>query len=442
MEHLRILRTLFQLILLWIDFQSIICVEFNREFTGVVYEAFVHRSENGQLIPSWETYTLQNLKTMLEVISTKFTRVATYGVGAKNVKFVKNSTYKGGTQGFTAEAAARINQERMNLSITVIVGMWLSNEDAQMESEIEVAFVTAEIANNIYKGTVVGLVASHNEIGNKENLERTRQALDVITKIKDRANTVGLKVGTRQRCNKKKREVDELFKKIVNISDFIICEMQPAHDQSISGGKAGFETVGNDLLANQYVLKRVNPNIEVMGQTGWPSNGKEPWQTIDNLRIYWETANEWAVKNNFTMWLFEAFDNPWKNWDPHSAHFGWWKLKQNRDIDNLDGYAEKIYEPRGEEEPSTDDYAIPWVYIGVSLGILFIMGWFAISMFLLRVKRLQDAVTTSDLREFIEGVPDDSPQSGLVENALKVSYNKLYEIPKDRLRISMFHVQC
>ncbi|CAL8118435.1 unnamed protein product [Orchesella dallaii] len=435
MEHYRILRALFQLILLWIPFQSTSCVEFDRELTGVAYSAFVHRSENGQPIPGWDTLTLQNIKTMLEVISTKFTRVATYGVGAKNVLYVKNDTYYGGKQGFTAEAAALINQERMNLSTTVIVGMWLSDEDVQMESEIEVALETAEIGNNIYNGTVVGLVASHNEIGNKDKLERTKQALDVITKIKVRAHAVGLKVGTRQSCYEKKGETGELLKKIVNMSDFIICEMQPAQDQSISGGKAGFETVGNDLLVNKHLLKRINPNIEVMGQTGWPSKGKEPWQTIDNLKIYWETANEWAVKNNFTMWFTEAFDGPWKNWDPHSAHFGWWKLRQNKDINNPDGYAEKIYEPP-EVEPKVGTN--PWIIVGVALAVAFIVLIMALfTLLFMRVQKLQQAITPEDIREFMEGLSAETAQSGQMENALMVPYDKSYEISKDKLQIKL-----
>ncbi|CAL8118441.1 unnamed protein product [Orchesella dallaii] len=439
MDPLPIFRNLilFRVTLLLIGFQLGSCVDFNRERTGVVYSPFVYRNEDG-FIPARDTYTTKNIKTMLEVISTKFSMISTDGVGAKNVIYTKNSTYYKGKQALTAEAAAYINRERKMKSINVIVGIELSDEEIKMKTELEVAFESAEISNRIYNGTVLGLVASHKDIGNKQTLERTRQALELVIKIKDRAHSMGLKVGTRQSCYEKKQSSGELLHRIANASDFIICVMHPGKDHVLSGGKAGFETVGDDLNVLRNLLKKTNPHIEVMAQIGWPSKGNEPWQTIDNLKIYWETANEWAVKNNFIVWFFEAFDNPLKNIDAHSAHYGWWKLRQNSDIDKRTGYAEKINEPR-EEDPSTDDQngsTSPWVYIGVSLGIvfmLFIMGLFA--MLFLRVRQLQDAVTTDDIREFIEGVPEGSPQSAQMENALKVPYDKSYEIPKDKLRI-------
>lgn len=71
--------------------QCIFCsaIEFNRRTTGAAFSAyvkkFVKNSTTGtNEIPGWKTYSLEDIKTMLQVINTKFSKVATFGSGADN----------------------------------------------------------------------------------------------------------------------------------------------------------------------------------------------------------------------------------------------------------------------------------------------------------------------------------------------------------------------
>lgn len=232
----------------------------------------------------------------------------------------------------------------------VIVGLWQSDITLQMETEIRLAFESAKIANDIYPDTVSALVFSNGNIA--KDFKQARQTLNNIRNYKDQASKLGYKIGSRQNCldittvESGKAEEDIINadrRRIVNESDFIICQIEPAVHNLPSGAKAGFVTVKNDLIGFRDELTQLNPNLHVMGETSWPSKGSENWQNIDNLRIYWESVNEWAVDNNFTMWLGEAFDNPWKKWDAKSANLGWWKLRENRLVGDRNGYAEKIF---------------------------------------------------------------------------------------------------
>ncbi|ODM94586.1 Platelet-derived growth factor receptor beta [Orchesella cincta] len=102
----------------------------------------------------------------------------------------------------------------------------------------------------------------------------------------------------------------------------------------------------------------------------------------------------------------------------------------------MTGYAEKIYEPPEQEERESTS---AWVYVGVVLGVLFAILIIGVITFLvLRVRKLQEILTSEEIREFMYGVEENSPQaqSGQVENALKFPYDKSYEISKDKLKIS------
>lgn len=64
---------------------SLESVDFDTRTTGVGFSVYVKRTpKNGGAIPGWKTYSLADVKTMLEVISVKFSRITTFGVGADN----------------------------------------------------------------------------------------------------------------------------------------------------------------------------------------------------------------------------------------------------------------------------------------------------------------------------------------------------------------------
>ncbi len=69
------------------------------------------------------------------------------------------------------------------------------NEDPKiMQAEIKNAFLAAEDANRIKAGTVWGLVFTNEYVVNQQTGQKV---LDMIRINKDRAHSMGLRVGTR-----------------------------------------------------------------------------------------------------------------------------------------------------------------------------------------------------------------------------------------------------
>lgn len=217
-----------------------------------------------------------------------------------------------------------------------------------MNAELRLALECIRKSNGIYPGTVEALLINHNELSNTKKYAGL--ALRKLREVKREAEELGLRLGTRQNCkdiaeepDDSKRELTFIRREILNLSDIIICEISAASHNLPSGAENGFITVGNDLLGFRNEFQEINPRIEVMGQTGWPSKGKDSWENIVNLQEYWQIVSKWSAEKNMTMWMFEAFDNPWKEYSPNAAYYGWWKLADNSATNRLNGYIEKIY---------------------------------------------------------------------------------------------------
>ena len=345
-----------------------------------------------------------------------------------------------------AEAAARINHERGEKLITMIVGMWLSDISQQTNTEINVALESARIANSIFPGTVEGFVFSQGDIHTSPS-----RAKQTLSKMRSIGNVTNLKIGTRQECyniigvdtEDAGSELANVRREILLESDFIICEASPADHNRNAGAKDGFITVGLDLLGFRRDFQTINPRIEVMGQTTWNYRGANKWENLRNFGQYWQVVDEWGKENNFPMWMLEAIDNPWKNWAPHN---GWWRLKENRLIDRVDGYAENIVDPPPEEEKSSEKSPPPaglsvGAWIGLAMGMVVVaVVLVAVAMLYFRVGKLQEAITSDDVKEFMYGISDEAAQQqggdDVVPSALKLAYDKSYEIDRDKLQIS------
>jgi len=60
---------------------------FNRGLTGVVFSTYAknwYTNETFDKTPEWNTYTAEDIRAMLEVVSTKFSHISMYGVGASS----------------------------------------------------------------------------------------------------------------------------------------------------------------------------------------------------------------------------------------------------------------------------------------------------------------------------------------------------------------------
>lgn len=172
-------------------------------------------------------YSIEDMKTMLKVISTKFSRVLTFQLLAPStskyfkcsnkflmqtkklihfclfsiisVYYVANETYyQTISEVFTAEAAALVNREgnvnntRPNLSVYIGLHLYLDNN--RMQTEISLAFESVRKSHSIYPGTTKGIRLSHPNIAT--NLTIANLALLKAQEMKGDAKLVSVLVVT------------------------------------------------------------------------------------------------------------------------------------------------------------------------------------------------------------------------------------------------------
>ncbi|CAL8138898.1 unnamed protein product [Orchesella dallaii] len=429
---LAISQTLLICVLITLTFVNGILI--NRKRTGVIFSPYVDRNTN-------ISYAEEDIRLMLKLVATKFSMIATYG-DATDEHFFPKRFHK-----TAAKVAAKINAESKQPLLKVLLGIRVYNENRVS------IFNAAKKANKIYNGTVVALVVHHSDIGNERSSCATQQAVNIVKKVKKEAHTIGLKVGIRHMHNCLSTQ-NKLLREMAKECDFIVCHIEPPTQILKSRSEEAFGYVGTDLLSKRDYFKEINPSIEVMGETGFPSQGFQfdTWHNVRNMKIYWKSANKWASQNNFTMWMFEAFDNPWRvnranGWYPLSGNSGWWKLRRNRYVGMPDAFVEKISESPSELLEKVDEYSMKnknnfeitksppiWVEVGTILAGLLVIAFVTNFVLLkLKIKRLKGKLSKADLDEFINGISEDSNKE--VENAVKFPYDKSYEIPKDSLKI-------
>jgi exo-beta-1,3-glucanase (GH17 family) len=291
---------------------------------------------------------------MFNVISTKFSEIATYSMGVNQWNKDKSWDQADST-GLVAKAAAEFNRDRHSTMIRVAQGIYQNDDNNMVNKEIANAFDASQYANQVHANTVWSIVFT-NEYFVDEGKGRT--ILDMIRNNKDRAHQMGLKVGTRiHTCGiilEKGNGLYNLLADIVRESDFIMCNLYPSEGVVHGPIQDAVNSVGGYYQSMVPAFHQVKGNLEVLiGETGWPSQGisfnKSP-NTPSNLKEYWTRMNQWASQNQVKTYMFEAIDEPWKsNKNSHDqnasngpnggeGHYGWWKRE---DVNNKARYIEK-----------------------------------------------------------------------------------------------------
>ena len=123
------------------------------------------------------------------------------------------------------------------------------------------------------------------------------------------------------------------------------------------------------LGAYQSIQRRFPNKHIVVGEVGWPSNGnrqERAYPTVSNEAIF---DREWlnaARQQHIDYYLFEAFDQPWKENLGEGRTGAYWG------IFNADRQLKFPF-----TGPVTEDTAWPWKALAASLLALFPMIWFA-----------------------------------------------------------------
>ncbi|RWS07050.1 hypothetical protein B4U79_17774 [Dinothrombium tinctorium] len=228
-----------------------------------------------------------------------------------------------------AKAAAELNAEYGRKLFSISQGVFQQPNNNLQRIEIDRAFKAADYANRRYPGTVESIIFT-NEYFNNDS--KGSIVFKMIRRNKDRAQRLGLKIGTRTHVGE--HILDSYSPSFATLSyiaqnsDLILCNIYPTYKVSHFGIDRAVKEVTNSYLAIRECFIRINPQIKVMiGESGWAShanmfNGGST--SIENLVNYWNKLGFWATNNRIQIYLHEAIDQPWKGTTDGESHFGWW----------------------------------------------------------------------------------------------------------------------
>ncbi|CAG2163011.1 unnamed protein product [Oppiella nova] len=283
---------------------------FNRDYVGVAYSPYT-KHWVGQTLPYWNSYTLEDIVDMLNVVNSRFRSIATYGMGVAGYN-VHNKWDQTDSNCLVSRAAATINHNKNQMALQVWQGINQNEDQTLQQTEINNAFSAAQDANGIYGNTVKGLIFTNEYFTSEATGNRI---LNMITSNKNRAHQMNVKVGTRIHvCGliQGSGAMHDILANIVRESDFIMCNVYPDNNVVKAGTQQSVDAVGNAFLSYRQKFKEINANIEVMiGETGWPSQGisfNASPNNVKNLRDYWTQMGDWADRNKVLVHMFEAID--------------------------------------------------------------------------------------------------------------------------------------
>jgi exo-beta-1,3-glucanase (GH17 family) len=155
----------------------------------------------------------------------------------------------------------------------------------------------------------------------------------------------------------------------ITIHVFPFWNGQPVSLQKdLDGRDTGAVRVAEDTYT---MIRQRFPNKHVvMGEIGWPSNGdrrERAYPSISNEAIFDREWLIWAKAHDVDYYLFEAFDQPWKEGLGEGRTGAYWGI--------FDADRQPKFPFTG---PVTEDTGWPWKAIAASLLALIPMIWFGI----------------------------------------------------------------
>ena len=321
------------------------------QFLGVTFQPYVGRwmgTPPNATTPQWNSYSQQDIVSMLEVIAPQFTKISTYGMGYSGYYSPETPWDLVDSNCHVAGAAAQINQLHGQLTIEVAQGIYQQPNAELQQAEIAAAFSAASAANALVSNTVTSLIFTNEYV---VDAQTTNAVNAMIVANQQNAQNLALKVGVRSNtfgeiANPSSPFYNELQTLIQNC-DFIQCNLYPG--SSTPTPQDGVNEVSEAFKAIESAVADINPECEVMiGETGWPSEGVSFNNTdnnVNNLLAYFEAIDKWASAQSVITYLFEGIDEPWKSnqnsqdppWQGQNGaegHYGLWYL-------NDDSYTQK-----------------------------------------------------------------------------------------------------
>jgi len=320
------------IILLLFGIISVQCQDIN--YFGVAYSPYVR--SDGAL---WNSYTVEDIKQMLRIALTRHNAISSYSMGVSEWNY--NGPWdRADSNCLIARACSQINRDYQSVVLSLAQGIYQNDNPTFQQIEINNAFLAVEEANNVWRGTVWGLTFTNEYV---VNLQTGQRVLDMIRNNRDRAHSMGLRVGTRIHiCGEIWNGPNQqILSEIAQSSDYIMCNLYPGPNSD--NADRAIQGISDAYYSARDGFWRFNPNLEVIiGETGWASEGETffnpPYlNTIEHMRNFWNAMRNWASAHRVKVQMFAAFDEPWKPGHSGERHFGWWR----RAPDNSNYYIEK-----------------------------------------------------------------------------------------------------
>ena len=186
--------------------------------------------------------------------------------------------------------------------IKLTVGLSLSNDDQQNLKNIDVLIRSANNHDDTIETIIVG-----NDILAKDIMSES-ELIDYIRLVKNKLNSDKINVTISESWELWVRH-PSLIKEV----DHITIHVYPYY-QTLNIDVAALYSIGT-YERFQNALAQYKKEI-VIGETGWPSSGKALGKAVaspENQRKYIEEFRAFAESNDIKYYIFEAFDEKWKD---------------------------------------------------------------------------------------------------------------------------------
>ncbi|XP_035700554.1 uncharacterized protein LOC110844319 isoform X2 [Folsomia candida] len=511
------------------------CAQFKNgsELVGIIFSPYdkhavkckdTDETEKSCLYPdrkkhvNWWDYSKAEIMRQLELVATEFRTISTYGIGtvAKSLEPPEfNHDWRDGLPiAQVPFSVAEINKDAGYHKLKIIVGAFSheSYTSEQFQAEVDNAVMAAKDAENSFPGSISG-ISIHFNVLTMQTEEHVRLVQRSMTSARGYTKTGG-KVGVRlEECDLAFKELynrseesarlyckpsdlsctadrplllEPILEPLVKNAHFVICFTRPQRQMfSAKNLKLTMseitEKLGHRLEEVKKALLKVNPKIELMVETGWPSKGTSSNgspNSVKNMHEYWAYMIKWAVRQRLRIFMFEAFDEPWKSDLTLSGrnvsnglcgsedHYGLWRRKDNSipaeyqmkggSLLNFTvydtNYTHSIIEPGFPEgcqlEENVDSPRGKVLIIAISItGIVFGLMIFGLGYMAFRLKLMKKnshlQLSQKYLEIFLHG-NESGGKENLIENddyqiiALQFPYDKRkYELAKGSFKIDL-----
>lgn len=229
---------------------------------------------------------------------------------------------------FAPDATAKINLDANEPKLSAIIEILIKPSTKSLLC-FQFAYEAALKANKFYPYTIKGIVL---HLDSSNFYENSLTALEVLNSTTaSRARAEGFLLGSVFYCGNciSCQSVQD----IISQTDLVLCWERPHID-----------CMGNDPeqcsgeWANVTLENKKGIRIGTIPQ--WVYYGTTDAENPSNFRKFWKHANDWAVKNNISVYMSEAIDNPINVKLNQPRHTGWWRLTRNSLINSVAGYLE------------------------------------------------------------------------------------------------------